>query len=315
MPLSMSSTTLSGALMTFFICSLLSERGLDRFLRPLLGTGDGLFPPAVEPLALLLVHLRLVAAPETPPVLELFLIAPEPYGEAGQVSGTQRRSLQSLGHLGRGPQDVGLELHHPAVGGGPAVGLEGGDVYARVSLHSLDGVAGLVAHALQCRPGQVSPGRATRQPDDGAPRIRVPVRRAQPDEPRHEIHVVVGVEAGGQLLGLFRALDDAQSVPEPLHGGAGNEDGAFQRVLYRLVAEAPGYGGEHLALTLYGFCARVHEGEGSGAVSVLGEASVEGYLSEEGGLLVAGHAGYGNFRPEHVGVGVAVDVGARLHFG
>ena len=180
----------------------------------------------------------------------------------------------------------------------PPSALKVGYVYARVSLHSLDGVAGLVAHALQRRPGQVRPGRATRQPDDGAPRIRVPVRRAQPDEPWHEVHVVVGVEAGGEFLGLLRALDDTQPISKPLHGGAGYEDSAFQGVLHRLVAEAPGYGREHLALALYGFCARVHQGEGSGAVCVLGEAPVESDLSEEGGLLVAGHAGYGTSAPK-----------------
>src|SRR5215210_5841876 len=150
MPRSISSTTLSGALMTFFIFSLsLGERGLDRFLRPLLGPGDGLFPPAVEPLALLLVHLGLVAAPETPPALELLLVSPEPCGEPGQVRGPKGCGLQGLRHLHRGPQDVCLELHHPAVGGGPAVGLEGGDVYARVGLHGLHGVARLVAHAFE----------------------------------------------------------------------------------------------------------------------------------------------------------------------
>src|SRR5215211_9174988 len=99
MPLSMSSTTLSGALMTFFICSLLSERGLDRFLRPLRGPRDGLFPPAVEPLALLLVHLRLVAAPEAPPVLELLAVLPETGRQAGEVRGAEGRGLQGLGHL------------------------------------------------------------------------------------------------------------------------------------------------------------------------------------------------------------------------
>src|SRR5215213_10079543 len=117
MPRSMSSTTLSGALMTFFICSLslLRERGLDRFLRPLLGPCDGLFPPAVEPLALLLVHLWLVAAPETPPALELLLILPEPGREPGKVRGSKGRGLERLRHLHGRTEDVGLELHHPAV--------------------------------------------------------------------------------------------------------------------------------------------------------------------------------------------------------
>src|SRR5918994_2788788 len=182
------------------------ERGLDRFLSPLLGPRYGLFPPAVEPLALLLVHLRLVAAPETPPALRLLAIFPEADRKPSQVSGAEGCSLQGLGHLHRGPQNVGLELHHPAVGGGPAVGLEGRDVYARVGLHGLDGVAGLVAHALQRGPGEMRPGAAPCEPDDGAPCVGIPVRRAQADEPRHEVHVVVGVEARGELLGLLGAL-------------------------------------------------------------------------------------------------------------
>src|SRR5918993_3353449 len=165
------------------------ERGLDRFLSPLLGPRYGLFPPAVEPLALLFVHLRLVAAPETPPALELLLILPEPGRESSQVSRAKGGGLQGLRHLHRGPQNVGLELHHPAVGGGPAVGLEGRDVYARVGLHGLDGVARLVAHTFEGGACQMRPGAAPCEPDDGAPCVGIPVRRAQADEPRHEVHV------------------------------------------------------------------------------------------------------------------------------
>src|SRR5829696_225663 len=65
--------------------SSLSERGLDRFLRPLLGPRYGLLPPAVEPLTLLLVHLRLVAAPEPPAVLELLAVIPESCRQASEV--------------------------------------------------------------------------------------------------------------------------------------------------------------------------------------------------------------------------------------
>src|SRR5215211_790282 len=173
--------------------SSLCERGLDRFLRPLLGPRDGLFPPAVEPLSLPLVHLRLVAAPEPPAVLELLAVLPEACSQAGEVRGAEGRGLQGLGHLYGRPQDVGLELHHPAIGRRPAVGLEGGDIYPRVGLHRLDRVARLVAHALQCRPRQVRPGSAARDPDDSTPGVGVPVRRAEAHERGYEEHVVVGL--------------------------------------------------------------------------------------------------------------------------
>src|ERR687898_1535178 len=172
--------------------SSLSERGLDRFLRPLLGPRNGLLPPAVEPLTLLLVHLRFVAAPEPPAVLELLAVLPEPCRQASEVRGAEGRSLQCLRHLYRRPQDVGLELHHPAVRGGPSVGLEGGDVYPRVGLHRLDRIAGLVAHALQGGHRQVRPAAAAREPDDGTPGVGIPVRRPEANERGHEVHVVVG---------------------------------------------------------------------------------------------------------------------------
>src|SRR5215208_322895 len=142
--------------------SSLGERRLDRFLRPLLGPGDGFLPPAVEPLPLLLIHLRLVAAPEPPPALELLLVTPEASREPREVSGAKSGSLQGLGHLYGRPQDVGLELHHPAVGCRPTVGPEGGDVDPRIRLHRLDRVARLVAHALQRGPRQVGSAAAAR---------------------------------------------------------------------------------------------------------------------------------------------------------
>src|SRR5918997_6484344 len=165
------------------VCRL-GERGLDGFLGPILGPGYGLLPPAVEPLALLLAHLRLVAAPETPPALDLVAVLPEADREPGKIRGTERRGLQRLGHLDRRPEDVRLELHHPAVGRGPAVCLEGRDVYARVRLHRLDGVAGLVAHALERGPREVRPRAAAREPEDGAPGVRVPVWGSETDEGR-----------------------------------------------------------------------------------------------------------------------------------
>src|SRR5918997_1545646 len=318
-PRSISSTTLSGALMSFFIFFLsgvsLGQRRLDGFLRPVAGPGERFLPPGVEPLALLLAHLGLVATPQAPAALELLLVLPEPGGEPGQVRGAQGRCLERLGHLDGDAEDVGLELHHPAVGRGPAVGAEGRDVGPRVLPHRLDGVPCLVAHALERRPRQVRPRRAAREAHDGPARVGVPMRGAQPDERRHEVDVVVGVEAPGELFCLCGVLDYAEAVAEPLHSGAGDKDGAFEGVLDGLVAEAPGDGGEEGVLAHDGLGTGVHEGEGAGAVGVLGEALVEGHLAEEGRLLVAGHARYRDLGPEDGGVGVAVDVGAGLDLG
>src|SRR5918992_2171202 len=162
--------------------SSLSERGFDRSLRPLLGPCYGLFPPAVEPLSLLLVHLRLVAASEPPAVLELLAVLPEPCRQPSEVGCAEGCGLQGFRHLYGRPQDVGLELHHPAVGSGPSVGLEGRDVDPRIGLHRLDRIASLVAHALQSRPRKVRPAGATREPDDGAPGVRIPVWRPKANE-------------------------------------------------------------------------------------------------------------------------------------
>src|SRR5215217_6174432 len=79
--------------------SSLSERRLDRFLSPLLGPCYSLFPPAVEPLPFLLVHLRLVPAPEPPAVLELLTVLPEPCRQASEVGCAEGRSLKCLRHL------------------------------------------------------------------------------------------------------------------------------------------------------------------------------------------------------------------------
>src|ERR687890_664284 len=293
--------------------SSLSERGLDRFLCPLLGPCYGLFPPSVEPFSFLLVHLRLVAAPQPPPVLELLAVLPEPCRQASEVGCAEGRGLQGLRHLYGRPEYVGLELHHPAVGSGPAVGLEGRDVYPRVGLHRLDRVAGLVAHALKGGPREVRPAGATREPDDGAPGVRIPVWRPKANERRHEVHVVVRVEARCELFSLLCALDDPEPVPEPLHRSPRYEDGALQRVLDGFVAEAPRYRRQHLALTLYGFRACHHQGEGACSVGILGQALIERDLAEEGGLLVAGDPGDGDLGPEDLSVCVAVDVGARLY--
>src|ERR687894_525707 len=111
---------------------------------------------------------------------------------------------------------------------------------------------------------------------------------------------------------LPRVSPTMEPVAQPLHGSTRDKDGSLERVLDRLVAEAPGDGREHRALALNGLCTGVHQGEGARPVGVLGQPALEGDLAEEGGLLVAGHARDRDLRPEDIRVSVAVDVRARL---
>ena len=58
-----------------------------------------------------------------------------------------------------------------------------------------------------------------------------PVRCAEPDERRNEIHAIVRLQRSGEQLSVSAAcVDDAEPVAQPLHGGAGDEDRALERV-------------------------------------------------------------------------------------
>ena len=119
-----------------------------------------------------------------------------------------------------------------------AVDLQFGQVDAGVLLHRLQHVAGLIGHRLQRRPGEMGGRRAASQADDRAAGVRVPIRRTQADERRHEIDAARIGRLGRQLLDLGRGADQAQPVAEPLHDRAGDEDRAFQAI-GDLAADAP----------------------------------------------------------------------------
>ena len=150
----------------------------------------------------------------------------------------------------------------------------------------------LIGHRLDGRPGDVGRGRAARDADDRAAGVGIPIRRAEPDERRHQVHAVRIGHAGGQALDVGRLFDDAQPVAQPLHDRAGDEHRAFQAV-GDLAAESPADRGQQLVLRGDRLVPRVEQQEAAGAVGVLGAADVEAGLAERGRLLVAGTAGDG----------------------
>jgi hypothetical protein len=81
------------------------------------------------------------------------------------------------------------------------------------------------------------------RPKIAAPRLGVPVRRAEADEGRHEINLLGGSAFCASALTSEDFTDELQAVAQPLHRGAGDEDRALQRI-GAPAAELIGDGGE-----------------------------------------------------------------------
>ena len=181
-----------------------------------------------------------------------------------------------------------------------------------VGPHRLEQVAGLVADAFQRGAGEFGRAGVAGQAEERAARLGIPVGRAEADEGRHEIDVLRRIGVVGERAGLAGLLDDAEPVAQPLHGGAGDEDRAFQRV-GALAAELVGDGGEQPVLRGDRRRAGVEQGEAAGAVGRLHHAGREAGLADGGGLLVAGDAADRDAAAEQLGHGVAEIGGAVLH--
>ena len=144
----------------------------------------------------------------------------------------------------RRAQQVGQELHGPVARHHAAVDAQHRVAQRRpVGAHRLQQVEGLERHAFQRRPRQLRPPRLAREAEDGAARLRVPPRRAEAGEARHQVHRLPRIGPRRQLSRFRRRADDAEPVAQPLHRRAGHEDRALQRVA-ALAAELPGDRGE-----------------------------------------------------------------------
>ena len=91
-----------------------------------------------------------------------------------------------------------------------------------------------------------------------------------------------------------------EPVAEPLHRGAGHEDGALEGVGAGAVRERPADGREQPLDGLRAGVAHVHQHEAARAVGVLRHARLQAGLAEQGRLLVAGDARHGKAGREAV---------------
>ncbi|CAM3592657.1 hypothetical protein BOSP111201_14570 [Bordetella sputigena] len=136
------------------------------------------------------------------------------------------------------------------------------------------------------------------------------MRRPQPRECRHQENIVRIGHAARQRFHVFRALDDAQPVAQPLHRRAGDEHPAFQHeggrprgtrpgehlrvggVFFR-PRQAPAHRGQQAVARYDRLVAHVHQHEAARTVGILRHAGLEAGLPEGRGLLIARHAGDG----------------------
>jgi hypothetical protein len=226
-------------------------------------------------------------AVELPGLAEVVGGGPDTRAEPGEERRAEGCGLDELRPLHLDADLVGLDLAEQVVGGGAAV-----DAQRRTLVgHRLEHIADLERDRLQGGADEVRPRRAAGDADDQAARVRVPVRGAEAGQRGHEHDSFRGVHGCGDRRGLGGRADDLQPVAQPLHGGAGHEDRALERIGELTGRRPPGRGRQQPGVRSLQRAAGVGQDERAGAVRALGVARVEAGLPEQRRLLVTGHPG------------------------
>ncbi|MNE52185.1 hypothetical protein D3C80_1468460 [compost metagenome] len=179
--------------------------------------------------------------------LQLIQILPEANRQTSQIRGTQRGDFAHFWTLNAGAQNVGLELHQEVVRHRAAVHAQSVQTNAGVGLHCFQHVTRLVGDRFQRRADDVVRVHPTRQAENRAARIRVPIWRAQACECRYHVHTVGVFHFGGEIFGIERIADELHFVAQPLNGCTRHEDRTFQRIIH-FAAWAAGDGGQQAIL-------------------------------------------------------------------
>ena len=157
----------------------------------------------------------------------------------------------------------------------------------------------------------MGPGGSPGDAQNRAPRIHIPVGRSETGECGDHIHTVRVFYAQSDLPALNSALDKPETVSEPLHHSACNEDRAFQGIAGPSSFVA-GEGEDEAVFRLDfpGSC--VQQQEAAGAVGVFRFAFKKAALAEQCRLLVTSDAGNGYLPTEDGWVGGTHD-SRRVH--
>ena len=146
---------------------------------------------------------------------EPYLPQPSP----ARASGAERRRLDDFRPLDRNTQDIGEPMHEQLVLCHPAVDLEH-DRPQPIGGHRFEQIVGLVDHAVERRACDLAAARGTRQSDQGAAGVGIPIGRAEAGKGGHQVHSAAIADRSGQGFDVGGARYETQSVAQPLNRGA-----------------------------------------------------------------------------------------------
>ena len=221
---------------------------MTRFSSLAAGAVDGLMPCGDFAAAFFGVGLRIEAARFVPLVLQHFNIGPDACAQTCEIACAEHGGFGGLRAHDGDAEHVGLHLHEEIVGGSAAIDAKLVNAQAAgrvgcVGFHGSNDVGNLKCDAFEGGASQVGTGSSASEAEDGATCVRVPVRRAETGEGGHKDDAAAVGNGGGEGFDFGRAVEDAESIAQPLDGSAGDEDAAFERVI-GLAGNSPGDGGE-----------------------------------------------------------------------
>ena len=179
------------------------------------------------------VHLRREPALQLPVLGKAVRLGKKSGVQAGEIGGAERRGFPDLRPVDGAADEIGEALHgeigirHAAV---DAQDFQRARAIAPIRAHRVEQIDGLKANTLQRRLRQFARPGGAGEPEQRAARLGPPIGRAQADEGRHQHDLLGRIGGLGERAGLLGALHDVQTVAQPLHRRAGDEDRAFERV-------------------------------------------------------------------------------------
>ena len=184
---------------------------------------------------------------------------------------------ESSGSLGRAhlqAGDIGHELHQEAVAHRAAIGVDRFQLQPGFAFHQLEHIIHNIRDRFQRGPHHMGAGGGRGQAQNPGPGIRPPIRRAQPHKSRHQVNPGRIAHRQRQAFGFFRRLDQLQLVAQPLDGGAGKIDDAFEGI-GRLVIKNPADRRDDAALGNARFGSNIQQDRRTGAKGDLGAARLK----------------------------------------
>src|SRR5262249_48450247 len=155
---------------------------------------------------------------------------PHPRSKPREEGGAEGGRLELLRTLDPRLQNVREELAEPRVRRHAAIDAQRSEWLRAIALHCEREVECLVGNRFERGAREVCRGGIERKTAEQTARVRLPVRSTESDEGRYQVDAVVVGQSGSERGGLRGAFNRLQSIAQPFHRGARDEDRAFQRI-------------------------------------------------------------------------------------